>query len=66
MTFQPLPSTLRRMQGHLLQVGADFKRFKREVMDVWYAAIGKRGLLQGLSIIRPGRWAHLLTSAQSQ
>lgn len=51
LLLHDIPATAQHLEkdARSLAAGADFKRFKREAMDVWYAAIGERGLLPGLS-----------------
>lgn len=51
LLLHDIPATAQHLEkdARSLAAGPDFKRFKREVVDVWYAAIAERGLLPGLS-----------------
>lgn len=51
LLLHDIPATAQHLEkdARSLAAGPDFKHFKREVVDVWYAAIAERGLLPGLS-----------------
>lgn len=51
LMLHDIPATAQHLEkdARSLAAGPDFKRFKREVVDVWYAAIVQRGLVPGLS-----------------